>query len=116
MVEKGIKRIANETDAFLESLGFVHNREKCGYDVRKKNDKRIALFAHEAFGKAFLSCLLDIPYPIISTRMDLGHSSMTVIYFDEQQQFTYPRILQWSNDSHLYKEEILTGYQNRLDV
>lgn len=115
-VKSGMERVGQEADSFLAMLGFKHIRENGCYKVIQKNSKRIALFAHEAFGKAFLSHVLDIPYPIVSTRMQLGHSSVTVLYFDENQELVYPQILQWSNDSHLYKEHLLTGYQNKLDI
>lgn len=114
--EKGVKRVDAETDAFLLQLGFRHDRENACYEVVRRNDKRIALFAHEGFGKAFLSSLLDIPYPQVALRLELGHSSVTVIHFDENAEKVIPRVLQWSNDSHLYKEEILTGYHNVFDI
>ena len=121
--QKAIKRMNDETDKFLESQGYVHDRENGGYKVIKKNDKRIAIFAHQGFGLAFLSSLMDIPFPYFSTHFDLGHSSMTVIYFGESDEkyktgnkLLYPKILELSNDSHLYKEEILTGYTNYLDI
>ncbi len=113
---KGVKRVDTETDAFMLQLGFRHDRKNACYEVVKRNDKRIALFAHEGFGKAFLSSLLDIPYPQIALRYELGHSSVTVIHFDENGDRVIPRVLQWSNDSHLYKEGILTGYHNFFDI
>ena len=113
---KGMERIQTETDRFLSALGFEHILQKGHYKLLKKSEKRIALFAHEGFGKVFLSCLLDIPYPQLATRFELGHSSVTVIYFDEQAEYIYPQVLQWSNDSHLYSENLLTGYQNKLDI
>lgn len=114
--ERGINRINAEVDAFFVKLGFEHDRKNVCYRVTKKNDKRIALFAHEGFGKIFLSSVLDIPYPLVATKMELGHSSVTVLFFDENTETCYPRMMQWSNDSHLYKEDILTGYQNWLDI
>lgn len=112
----GVERINRETDAFMLSLGFEHNREKGCYKLVKPSDKRIALFAHEGFGKVFLSSLLDIPYPMICSHFELGHSGVTVIAFYEHEGEIYPKVFQWSNDSHLYKEEILTGYHNAIDV
>ncbi len=112
----GVERINRETDAFLLSLGFEHDREKGCYKLVKPNNKRIALFAHEGFGKAFLSSLLDIPYPMLCSHFELGHSGVTVIFFNESEGEIYPKILQWSNDSHLYKENVLTGYYNKIDI
>lgn len=115
-MEKGIGRIHRATDEFFRSLGYEHDREKGCYKVLKENKKRVALFAHQGFGLLFLSSVLDIPYPLTCTRFDLGHSSMTVIHFDEGVGETYPKMWQMSNDSHLYKEEILTGYCNQMDI
>ena len=63
--DKGIERIYNEADAFFASFGYVHDRYTGKYEVREPNDKRVALFAHQGFGLAFLSCVLDIPYPML---------------------------------------------------
>lgn len=115
-IKNGLKRIRNETDLFFLKLGFKHNREKGGYEVIYPNQKRVALFAHQGFGMAFLSALLDIPYPIFCTRFDMGHSGVTAIYFDETKEITYPKMLQLSNDSHLYKENILKPYQGWIDI
>jgi hypothetical protein len=59
---------------------------------------------------SFLSTILDIPYPKFSTHFDLGHSSITVIEFKELNGYAYPKIISLSNDSHLYKENVLTTY------
>lgn len=114
---KGIERVDRETDKFFLSLGFRHDREYGRYEIVKENGKRVALFAHQGFGEAFLSSLLDIPYPAFCTRFDFGHSSVTVIDFETSDgKYVYPRVLQLSNDSHLYKEGILTGYNNEKNI
>ena len=110
------KQVDEKIDDFFLSLGFKHNREKGGYEVVAPNSKRVALFAHQGFGMVFLSSVLDIPYPLFCTKFDIGHSGVTVIYFDETKEFAYPRVLQLSNDSHLYKEGILKGYQGWIDI
>ena len=100
---------------FLESLGYVHDAEQGGYRVEKNNKQRVALFAHQGFGLLFLSLLLDIPYPTFCTHFDMSHSGMTVIEFPEQESgIVFPRVLQLSNDSHLYREGLPTKYNNRL--
>ena len=113
--EQGVKRMNTATDDFFRSLGYEHDREKGCYKVLFENKKRVALFAHQGFGLAFLSSVLDIPYPLTCTRFDLGHSSVTVIVFGDEGE-VYPKMLQMSNDSHLYKEEILTGYNRGIDI
>ena len=113
---RGVERINNELDSFFLSLGYKHDRKNNRYEVIKNNEKRIALFAHQGFGLAFLSSLMDIPYPTFCTSFDLGHSSVTAIVFENKNGLSYPKILQFSNDSHLYKEEILTGYNNLINI
>lgn len=110
--ERAFHEINAQVDNFLLHLGFRHDRENGCYQVVRKNDRRIALFAHHGMGKAFLSSLLDIPYPQFCARFDIGHSGMTVIHFDERNEFVVPKVLQHANDSHLYREDLLTGYHN----
>ena len=112
----GVQETNASVDSFFRTLGLEHERESGRYRIIEKNDKRIALFAHQGFGIAFLSSVLDIPYPLFCTHFDMGHSSMTVINFEERNGYAYAKTLQLSNDSHLYKEGILTGYQNTLDI
>ncbi len=114
--EESVKWINKNTDDFLLSLGFKHDREKGVYEVIRKNSERIAVFAHEGIGKAFLSSMLDIPYPMFSSHFELNHSGMTVIHFGENGDTTIPRMLMMSNDSHLYKEGLPTNYHNWLQV
>ena len=82
----------------------------------RPNRERVALFAHQGFGLAFLSSLLDIPYPLFSSHFDIGHSGMTVIEFSEAPGETVPRVLQLSNDAHIYSEGLPVKYQNRIDI
>ena len=114
-MKEGYLRICRETDAFMQSLGYRHDREACAYIPENPNERRIALFAHEGFGKLFLSALLDIPYPLFSTRFELGHSSMTVISFEDHGgKYVNPHVFQLSNDSHIFAADIPTNFQNRI--
>ena len=67
---------------------------------------------------AFLSSVLGIPYPLFSTHMGLGHSSMTVIRFANSTTDTevIPEMLQLSNDSHLYAENLPTRYNGEIPI
>ena len=109
-----MERVNREVDEFFLSIGYRHDRENSRFEVIQTNNERIALFAHQGFGMSFLSSVLDIPYPSFSTHFDMGHTGMTVIDFTEQNGYVYPKVLQLSNDSHLYREGILTGYQNQI--
>ena len=113
--KSGIERISKEADAFLASLGYEHDREAHSYKITAPNDERVALFAHAGFGLAFLSSVLDIPYPLYCTRYDMCHSGMTVIEFKNNEDgYTIPRVLVYSDDSHIYKEGLPTNYNNRI--
>ena len=112
---EGRIRVDKDIDEFMLGLGYCHYRTDGHYEAVEPNDKRIALFAHQGFGMAFLSSLLDIPYPQFCTHFDLSHSSVTVIRFDGTGKI-YPKVLQLANDSHLYREGLLTGYNNGIRV
>lgn len=112
--KNGIDRISKELDAFLASHGYVHDRENCCYESVAPNDDRIALFAHEGFGMAFLSLLLDIPLPLYSAHFEISFTGVTVIEFPNEKGLQIPRILQHSNDSHLYRDGLPTNFQNRI--
>ncbi len=111
---EGVKRVDEAVDAFFLELGFRHDRENNRYEIVTPNHDRVALFAHQGFGMCFFSSMLDIPYPQFCSHFDFGHSSMSVIHFTELSGYVYPKVLQVSNDSHLYREGILTGYNNSI--
>lgn len=110
----GIERINREVDALFLSLGYRHDRENARFEAVAPTNERVALFAHQGFSVAFFSSLLDIPYPTFGIHFDIGHTGMSVIDFTEHGGYVYPRVLQLSNDSHLYREGLLTGYQNTI--
>ncbi len=113
---EGVARVEGEADKLLLSLGYRHDRENSGYIAENPTNKRIALFAHEGFGMSFMSAVTDIPYNDFCTRFGFGFTGMTVIEFSEREGFCIPRILQHSNDSHLYREGLGTKYHNRLPI
>ena len=107
--KEGMERIRRESDAFFESLGYLHLGGG-KYECIAPTDKRVALFAHQGFGMAFLPTVIGIPYPEFATRFDISHSSITVIEFKNEDGFAYPKILTLSNDSHIYREGLPTKY------
>ena len=105
----GITRIQQGADEFIESLGY--RRVSDGkYEVVAHSNKRVAFFAHQGFGLAFLSCLVGIPYPTFCTHFDICTSGVTVIEFNDEGGYSYPRILTLSSAAHLYKEGLPTRY------
>ena len=97
---KEMKRIQTESNAFFASLGYqaLGNGK---YRVIRDNDDHVALFAHQGFGFAFLSLLLNIPYPYFCTRFEIGHAEITLIEFKNVAGFCYPKVRSLSDGSHL---------------
>ena len=113
--KKGIERCRKESDEFFASLGYEHIPGTGTYRAVAPTEERVALFAHQGFGLAFLSCLLDIPYPQFSVHFDMSHTGMTAIEFkDEGNGIVIPKVLTLANDSHLYHEGLPTRYHNVL--
>ena len=111
---EGIQRVDRETDALFAGLGYRHDRTRKVFIPEHPTDERIALFAHEGFGKMFLSSVLDVPYNLFCTRFALSYTGVTVIEFAVEGGIVVPRILTHANDSHLYREGLPTHYQNRV--
>ena len=115
--KKGVELFQKTVDDFLLSLGYEHDSANGLYKPVNPNEKRVALFAHQGFGIAFLSMLLDIPYPLFASHFDIGHSGVCVIEFAVNSEgYVIPKVLQHSNDSHLYREGLPTRYQNVLKI
>lgn len=110
----GYYRIRTETHAFLADQGYIFDASSSTYQATRENQQRIALFAHQGFGMAFMSSVLNIPYPMYCTRFDMCHSGMTVISFSEKIGKTVPTVLTLSNDAHLYRDGLPTNYQNKI--
>ena len=101
------KRVGAEMDAWLQTLGYRHDREKGLYEIISEDtDKRVALFAHEGVGKVFMSEILDIPYPVYASCFEFQHTGLTAIEFKmlPDGKYAFAHVLTLSNDSHLYRE------------
>lgn len=111
----GMERIHRETDKFLASLGYVHERGENIYRITAENkNERVALFAHEGFGRCFISSVLDMPFPAVSAHFFMTHSAVTVIELEDEGGYAIPRLLTLSNDSHIYRDGMPTNYCNRI--
>lgn len=112
----GVDRVYNETFEFFEALGYKHIRNTGRYEVVKSNNERVAFFAHQGFGIAFLSTVLDIPYPIVANHFDICHTGITAISFEEQNGYAIPKLLTLSSEAHLYKEGLPTLYNYSVNL
>lgn len=111
--KSGMERVTRHTREFIKSLGYEYDEMSRTYNAVAPNDRRVALFAHEGFGKAFLSVVTGIPYPVFCTRFEIEHSGVTAIRLDGERH-VIPQILQHSNDSHLFKDGLPTRYNNEI--
>ena len=116
-VAKGVERVNKAIDDFLSGFGYIHDRETGLYTIKEDSNKKIAIFAHQGFSMAFFSSLLDIPYPVFSTRFDISHSCFSVIHFPPSSTGKItPKILSYSNDSHIYKDGLPTRFNNGMHI
>lgn len=120
----GAKFFSEKVYEFTSSLGFVHDQATGSYlnqnftekGVPSDKERRVAIFAHAGMAMIFLSTLTDIPYPLFCSRFDISHSGMTVIHFPENSKYVFPKILQLSNDSHLYHDGLPLLYNNEVRI
>ncbi len=114
--KEGIEYFDKSIDEFMISLGYRHDRINHTYKAQKENNDRVAMFAHAGMGSVFLSSILDIPYSEFVAHYDMSHTGMTVIKFDNIGDEIVPKLLQFSNDSHLYKEGLPANYNNNTAI
>jgi broad specificity phosphatase PhoE len=119
--EKGMQRIYKAVDEFLLSLGYQHDREKGCYRKVGKTPEKVALFAHGGAGFMILSAILNLPYPYVATHLaHLSTTGVAVIGFGTgvggDEGDIYPQLFQYNNDSHLYKEDLMTEQSNVMKI
>lgn len=113
-MKSGTLRVQRATAEFMQKLGYRYDENSRSYSAEKHLYDRVALFAHGGFSMIFASCLLCLPYPVIATRFQhIGTSAVTVFEIPNDGDFLLPRIWQYGNDAHLYKDGILDGFDLR---
>lgn len=101
--KEGMERIQREADAFFASLGFEHETHTGRYKVTSPKSEKVALFAHYGFGMAFLSAVMDIPYPLFASHAILFTSGVTSIRFKEEKDgYAIPVFLTLNSEAHLF--------------
>ena len=107
-----IEKSGNE---FLERLGY--KEENGVYRILRKNEEKVALFCHAAFGRAWISTLLHIPLHIMWSSFKYTHTGVTVIEFaNNENGFTAPSCLCYSDVSHLYANNLDLIHDNRIKI
>ncbi|MBO4594922.1 MAG: histidine phosphatase family protein [Clostridia bacterium] len=112
--KSGTLHVRKGVTEFMKDLGYRYDENSGTYATEKHIYDRVALFAHGGFSMAFTSCLLGIPYPEFCTRFRcIGVSAITSFWIDDQGDEIMPKLYQYGNDSHLYKENLLDGFDMR---
>lgn len=113
--KEGYARIARESDAFMESLGY--KRDGVNYRIINHTDDRVAVFCHYGFGTTWLSYLLGIPPVLFWSTFDINHSGVTVIEFQNHSNgLTAPKVLAFSEVSHFYADRLPFEFTNRIGL
>ena len=112
----GCERIARESDAFFEALGYRHDRENFRWEAVAPTKERVAMFAHGGFVTGFMSDILDIPYPLFAAKTSFQHTGVTVIRFAEKPGYFQPEMLMMSCDAHIWRDGLPTSYNNGIFI
>lgn len=114
-MKSAVEYIEAHGKEFLERLGY---REENGvYRILRKNEEKVALFCHAAFGRAWISTLLHIPLHVMWASYNITHTGVTIIEFKNNENgITAPRCLCFSDMSHLYAEKLDMIYDNDVEL
>ena len=114
-MKSAVEYIEANGKEFLERLGY---REENGvYRILRRNEEKVALFCHAAFGRAWISTLLHIPLHVMWASFNITHTGVTIIEFKNNENgITAPRCLCFSDMSHLYGEKLDMIFDNGVEV
>ena len=90
------------------------------YVCRRQTCKQIPLTLSQVTSaphwgsRAFLSSVLDWPYPDFAVHVDMAHTGLSVVEFRPEGDWCIPRMLTYSNDAHLYADDLPTRYNYRV--
>ena len=77
-VDKGV-------DEWIQTLGFVHDRENKKYIAKDVKEKEVIIFAHQGISTFILSSLLDMSFPkFMENRKLLDCASISIVNIDEK--------------------------------
>lgn len=100
---------------FLARLGYVEEGEN--YRIERPNEEKVALFCHAAFERGWMAHLLHIPPHMMWAGFAVTHTGVTVVEFRNYRNgITAPKVLCWSDVSHLHAAGLDTVYDNRFEI
>ena len=114
-IKSAVEFIEKNGNNFLERLGY---KEENGiYRILHKNEEKVALFCHAAFTLAWLSVLLHIPLHTMWSSFYSTHTGVTILEFKNNENgFTAPKCLCFSDMSHLYSEKLDMIHDNKKEL
>lgn len=114
-MEKAVKFIEEGGRDFLERLGY--KEENGVYRILHRNPDKVALFCHTVMARAWLSTLLHIPIHLMWSGFTYTHTGVTVLEFPNYANgITAPRVLCYSDMSHLYAHGPDMCFDGRADI
>ncbi len=114
-----VDKIAVETDKWLKTLGY----EREGLFYRRVSDeyadKTVVIFCHGGASTAFLSRVLNLPFPYLCAFLfHIDHTAITRLYFESRNDSLFMPIVELASDaSHLKRAciERVKDYERRMD-
>ena len=101
----------------LSQPGHWQDLELGIYRITKPNEDKVALFCHAAMTKTWLSYLLHIPIHLLWAGMNVTHTGVTVLEFKNNENgVTAPKMLCFSDVSHLYKSGLDLVHDNDVEI
>lgn len=114
-LDEAVEYIEREGNEFLERLGYRY--ENGVYRIVKPSEERVALFCHAVFTRTWLSVLLHIPLHLVTAGFQTTHTGVTVLEFKNNEDgFTAPKCLCFSDVSHLYAEGLDIIHDNKIGL
>ena len=113
--KEGYENMMKASDEFMESLGY--KREGLKYKIVNPNNDRVAVFCHYGAGTTWLSHLLGIDPITFWSTFTINHTGVTIIDFPNNRDgYTIPRVLAFSDVSHLYGDRLPLQFNNEIDL
>ena len=113
-----VDHIAIETDKWLKTLGY----ERDGLYYRKVRDeyadKNIAIFCHGGATTAFLSHILNLPFPYLcAVLFHIDHTAVTRLYFESRNDSLFMPVLELACDAmHLRRAGLSRNKPHAADA
>lgn len=106
-----VQRIGEETDAWLQQLGYT--REGLYYRVTGDTRRTIAAFGHGGASAALLSHLFNLPFPFVCTTMGPDYTGITIVTLpDRVGELVSPRFELLNDARHIRGITVENYYGN----